>query len=230
MLTALSPVDPPRVLSRETVLMGAAPKPEPGGERPQSLVVSRVRVESAALVPAMPPPPSRAQGPPHRAGGGDHRHPPHGPLRAEVAAGAAQPEAAAPGRLDPVAAPPPRRSGRAAGGGGHQRRPPRGQDLLRGQPGPVAGGGAPLARAAAGGQPLPAGAGLGVRAHQTRLLLRAARAAQEGLPGALAGDRAVHLRPAPAGGRPPLQQAARARGRHASPTAWTACAGPTTTS
>jgi Mrp family chromosome partitioning ATPase len=52
------PVDPPRVLSRETVLMGAAPKPEAGSERPQSLVVSRVRVEGAALVPALSPSPA----------------------------------------------------------------------------------------------------------------------------------------------------------------------------
>jgi Mrp family chromosome partitioning ATPase len=52
------PVDPPRVLSRETVLMGAAPKPEPGSDRPQSLVVSRVRVEGAALVPSLPPSPA----------------------------------------------------------------------------------------------------------------------------------------------------------------------------
>jgi Mrp family chromosome partitioning ATPase len=55
-LTALPGVEPARVLSRETVLMGAAPKPE-GGDRPQALVVSpRVRVENAAVVPAMPPP------------------------------------------------------------------------------------------------------------------------------------------------------------------------------
>jgi Mrp family chromosome partitioning ATPase len=54
-LTALPGVEPARVLSRETVLMGAAPKPE-GSDRPQALVVSqRVRVENAAVVPAMPP-------------------------------------------------------------------------------------------------------------------------------------------------------------------------------
>jgi Mrp family chromosome partitioning ATPase len=52
------PVDPPRVLSRETVLMGAAPRPEPGSDRPQSLVVSRVRAEGASLVPALPPSPA----------------------------------------------------------------------------------------------------------------------------------------------------------------------------
>jgi Mrp family chromosome partitioning ATPase len=54
--TALAPTEQsPRVLSRETVMLGSAPKPEAQGHNnPQSLVVSTVRFEGGALDRAAP--------------------------------------------------------------------------------------------------------------------------------------------------------------------------------